>query len=619
MEGNEYKTRGFKLEKRNYNEKWMVSDFKPDINKANENNYKSEDEYISQTLDIDEILKEKFGFKKINEMSKDELEKLNLNYDEEFIYFLASNDFSNEYVFQELFLFFAFTMPKNIKPETTLKIYDYFVELGHKVLISNSIKYLRDKFETSKNLLDAYNKLNGSLSFKEDALLEIFIGNPPKVKQILKCQDTKKPEEINKLLGQCEFQDIIDYFVDVDDNKNQNLLSKYMLENPEGLCNCLKDIYNKLNHLKMNKNTDNNENKLKKLQDLMKSFFALENANELLDQCNFAYVINYFLNHDEGKALLLKCIYNKVESLKDYFGNMLEIWEKLKNTNNKTEQDNTKLKRLEYLITKFLFDCKEEVFENDQKYIGYVIDMFKASEKLCMWDLKDKKEIDVTDKLKKLLNKLIDKNLGLVENKDNIIVTSEKDDEEKKDEQMIFEYNGKLYDLTKIYFCPSESALYKEYFEKNKYSRDDLFELHEEIEFQKKILSSQAVSQETKQTVYSLAQEYKKYLQKTYDTFEKRTKSEFDKICNETLKLFLDDLKINQETYDRLKNANKNDVQEMKNRKTYLEKKANVTNFDYLKENWTTWLSFLLIIPISLYIFIWKPEYENEINRLETQ
>ena len=184
---------------------------------------------------------------------------------------------------------------------------------------------------------------------------------------------------------------------------------------------------------------------------------------------------------------------------------------------------------------------------------------------------------------------------------------------------MIFEYNGKLYDLTKIYFCPSESALYKEYFEKNKYSRDDLFELHEEIEFQKKILSSQAVSQETKQTVYSLAQEYKKYLQKTYDTFEKRTKSEFDKICNETLKLFLDDLKINQETYDRLKNANKNDVQEMKNRKTYLEKKANVTNFDYLKENWTTWLSFLLIIPIFLYIFIWKPEYENEINRLETE
>ena len=101
-------------------------------------------------------------------------------------------------------------------------------------------------------------------------------------------------------------------------------------------------------------------------------------------------------------------------------------------TNNKTEQDNTKLKRLEYLITKFLFDCKEEVFENDQKYIGYVIDMFKASEKLCMWDLKDKKEIDVTDKLKELLNKLIDKNLGLVENKDNIIVTSEKDDEKKK-------------------------------------------------------------------------------------------------------------------------------------------------------------------------------------------
>ncbi|MBQ9492073.1 MAG: hypothetical protein IJU86_04820 [Firmicutes bacterium] len=405
--------------------------------------------------------------------------------------------------------------------------------------------------------------------------------------------------------------------MDVDDNKNQNLLSKYMLENPEKLCKGLENIYRKLNDLKMNKNKDNNENKLKKLPDLMTSFFALKNANKLLDQCDFVDVIYYFLDNDEGTELLLKYIYTKVDELELYFKVLWQIWEKLKQTKNKTQQKNDKLKKLEYLITKFLLSKQDKVLDYDQEYIGYIIDMFEASEKFCMWDLKNNKEIDVTDKLKDLLNKLIDKNSGLVENKDNIIVTSKKDDEEKKDEQMIFEYNGKLYDLTKIYCCPSESTSYEEYLEKNKYNIDDpVMHLQKKIELQKKILSSKVVSHETKQTVYSLAQEYKKYLQKTYDDFEKRTKSEFDKICNETLKLFLGDLKINQKTYDRLKNANKNDVQEMKNRKTYLEKKANVTNFDYFNENWTTWLSFLLIIPIFLYIFIWKPEYENEINRL---
>ena len=602
-----YVRKGFKL---------TCNTDKKEFNEINPK-FETSDLFVSPTLDIDKILKEKFGFKKINEMSKDELEKLNLNYDEEFIYFLVSEDFSNENFLQNkgsfLGPFYIFTMPKDIKLETTLKIFYYFAQLEHDKLTCSGINYLRDKFETSKDLLDAYNKLNGSLSFKEDALLNIFIGNPPKVEQVLKCQDTKSSEEINKLLGQCEFQDIIDYFVDVDDNKNQNLLSKYMLENPEGLCNCLKYIYNKLNHLKMNKNTDNNENKLKKLQDLMTSFFLLENANGLLDQCNFEYVINYFLNHDEGKELLLKCIYNKVENLKYYFGNMLKIWKELKNNENKTEQDNTKLKKLEYLITKFLLSKQDKVLADDQKYIGYIINMFELQTSFCMYGLNGERETDVTNELKKLLNKLIDKNLGLVENKDNIIVTSEQDDEEKKDEPIIVELYGKSYDLTKIYL--------RHYINKNENEDsyiigDPVADLREKIEFHKKILSSQAVSQKTKQTVYFLAKKYKEYLQKTYDDFEKRTKSEFDKICNETLKLFLGDLKINQETYDRLKNADKNDVQEMKNRKIYLEKKANVTNFDYFNENWTTWLSFLLIIPIFLYIFIWKPEYENEINRL---
>ena len=205
-----------------------------------------------------------------------------------------------------------------------------------------------------------------------------------------------------------------------------------MLENPEKLCKGLENIYRKLNDLKMNKNKDNNENKLKKLPDLMTSFFALKNANKLLDQCDFVDVIYYFLDNDEGTELLLKYIYTKVDELELYFKVLWQIWEKLKQTKNKTQQKNDKLKKLEYLITKFLLSKQDKVLDYDQEYIGYIIDMFEASEKFCMWDLKNNKEIDVTDKLKDLLNKLIDKNSGLVENKDNIIVTSKKDDEEKK-------------------------------------------------------------------------------------------------------------------------------------------------------------------------------------------
>lgn len=46
-----------------------------------------------------------------------------------------------------------------------------------------------------------------------------------------------------------------------------------------------------------------------------------------------------------------------------------------------------------------------------------------------------------------------------------------------------------------------------------------------------------------------------------------------------------------------------------------LDIKSNVTS--YFKENWTTWLSFLLIVPIFLYNFKWKPQYISEKTNLE--
>ena len=601
----EYKTKSFKLTNetcsRHYDENGEYKKYNIGYEQVN----------CDYTLDTDEILNKKFSFKKINEMSKDELEKLGLSYDEEFIYFLVSEDFSNENIFQDTLLFYNFIMPENIKPETTLKIYDYFVKLEYRSLINKSIDYLQDKFETSQSLLDTYDKLNGSLNFEKDKLLEIFIGNPPKVKQVLKCQDTKSSEEINTLLDRCEFQNVIDYFVETDDNKKQDLLSEYMLQNPEKLCDKLKDIDNKLYNLSKKENKSNNENKLKKLQNLMRSFFELKNADDLLSKCDFVDVINYFLNHDEGTEQLLKNIYNNVKKLENYFENMLKLWTQLKNDKNKTEQNTTKLNRLEYLITKFLFDCKEEVFENNQKYIDCIVDMFSSQQKFCMYDLNDKKEIDVTDDLKSLLNQLIDKNLGLVENNDiktgNNIAMLEKNNEGKENDKVIVEVNGKLYDLKKIYFCPSENTSSEQFVNKNVnlyLTGDPVKELQQKIKFHKKILESKVVSPEKKQTIYSIAKKYEEYLQKTYN-----------KACNKSLGIFLDNLGINQETYNRLKNANKN---EMLNRKEYLTKKANVTNVNYLKENWTTWLSFLLVVPAFLYIFVWKPRYKNEMKKLET-
>lgn len=523
---------------------------------------KDRDIYISQTLDIDKILKEKFSFKRINEMSKNELEKLNLSYDEEFVYFLASKDFSNEYIFQELFPFNNFKMPKDIKLETTLKIFYYFAQLGDNELAPKVIDYLKNKFETSQSLFDTCDKLK----LPKDKLLKFFIGDPPKVKQILKCKDTKSPEGINKLLDECKFQDVIDCFVDTDDNKNQNLLSKYMLQYPEKLCNDLKYVHDKLDYLNEHKNKYNNDNKLKKLQNLMKSFLALKNAGELLNKCDSLNVINYFLDHDEGKEWLLKNIYNNVKELEYYFEDMLKTWKKLKNNENKTEQDNAKLKRLEYLMTKFLLDCKKEIFANNQKYIDWIIDMFNLQEKFCVYDLDSNKELDATDRLQKLLDGLIEK-LGLIENNDiktkNDLEMLEKNNEEdkEKNDQVIVDVKGKLYDLTKIYFCPFENASYKKYFKKNKYSIDNsVKDLQTKIKFNKKILESKMVSHETKQTVYLLARKYKEKLQETYNDFEKLVEDGFNDSINRLFDNFLNSLGIDQKTYDRLKNEDKDEM-----------------------------------------------------------
>ena len=120
----------------------------------------------------------------------------------------------------------------------------------------------------------------------------------------------------------------------------------------------------------------------------------------------------------------------------------------------------------------------------------------------------------LTDDLKSLLNQLIDKNLGLVENNDiktgNNIAMFEKDDEEKENDKVIVEVNGKLYDLKKIYFCPFENTSYRQFDyqivnQNEKYRTfDSVKDLQRKINFNKEILESKVVSPEKKQTIYCL-------------------------------------------------------------------------------------------------------------------
>ena len=602
VQGNEYKTKSFKLNNRtcshDYGEYYKIENKQVDCGYA--------------YADIDEILKEKFNFKTINELSKDKLETLNLNYSEEFIYFLASEDFSNERFLQDggyFSTFYDFELPEQIKPETTLKIFYYFGQLKDSKLAYRGVDYLRDKFETSQSLLDICNKLN----LPGNKLLELFIGNPPKVKQVLKCQDTKSTEEIDALLNRCDFTNIIDYFTDND--KDQAVLSGYILQYPEKLCSNLEYIWNKLDNLKQNQNQANNDSKLKRLQNLMISFFALKNVDKLLDECDFADIINYFLNRDEGKELLLKYMYNNVKRLEDSFEEMLKVWKKLKNNKNKTEQYNTTLKKLEYLITKFLLACKKQVFADDKKYIAMIIDMFESQKKFHMYNLNSEEGTDVTGTLEKLLNDLINQNLGLVDNKSDIKML-ESSSEKKESSQLIVERNGKSYDLAKIYFCPSETTIYENSYSTDKYvGGDPGKDLQEKIKVYKKILDSEVVPDETKQMIYFIATKYKEYLVKTYNDLEELLKNKFYNTLDDFFKIFLDYLKIDRETYDCLEKANKD---EMINRKDYLLKKSNVTDFYSFNENWKTWLSFILIVPIFLYYFVWKPQYENEIKALKS-
>ncbi len=556
LEGDEYKTRGFKLEKRNYNEEWTVSYGKPSIN--NKKNYKSKDEYISLTLDIDKILKEKFGFKKINEMSKDELGKLNLSYDEEFIYFLFGCDLGNEVYLQNKSRLKQFKAPdvpfKNIKPETILKIYNYFDGTPlNKKTIEDAIKQVDDP----KNLFDACDKIEKeskkSFCLRKYNIVNLYFGKPVQIDKVFKYIDQLDTENLKNI--DHEIKEMVFDFLDkaLNDN-NQNvdaLLSKFLQTGNDG--------------------------------------------GNLL----FQYICDRISKNDGA---------HKFENY------LSKIFEHYKNTN----YDLTKKQKVGYLIICVFnnqYNSKAPVADPKQ-YINIILDLFDNGNKVEVKELHGNTSldtIDVTNRLKTFLELFIAKYLDA---KKSVLPKSQENN------KAIAKIDDYCYNLRKIFGAFKES--YDPQLNKNGYGQDDIKSIQSQLEFYTRILNSSVVKVETKNTILKLARYYLRTLEQSNKEF---ADSQFQIYLNE----YQNGTKASRYSPDDRQNliSRKNlelsqAITDLKLKIRTLDIKSNVTS--YFKENWTTWLSFLLIVPIFLYNFKWKPQYistktdyENDREKLESK
>ena len=312
-----------------------------------------------------------------------------------------------------------------------------------------------------------------------------------------------------------------------------------------------------------------------------------------------------------------------------------------------------KIKRLAHLITKLLpkYRDRPSLF---RPYVRSCAENF-----LNTFDQLEKlKNVENNDieELKGLFEQLIDEYLGLVENKK--IVGGKNNNE--KNEQVLVEIDGKSYDLKKAGFCYFEESYDPE--KKHSGYGNNSFDIFKtsHMKILKGILNSKVVSVKTKQKVYSIAHQYKKKLEETYSLSlyrsyayyllqsEKIIKTDYDdfnekgnlgylentetnelenkinvlKIETEKLKEKINDLKqekINLENgiedLDKLAPDKLNGLKEKLMKLKDLNIKSNVIG--YFTENWTTWLSFILIVPIFIYIFKWKHQYINEITELK--
>ena len=550
-----YKTSGFKLNKRIFNKQLAVSEGKTN-KKMEKNDYKSTYEYISQTLDIDKILKEKFNFKTINELSKDELKKLNLSYDEEFIYFLSGCNLGNEVYLQNKLYLKKFTAPnvpfEIIKPETTLKICSYFC-VAQEDSLTKKMKSTIKNFDNPKNLFDAYDKLYSS---KEELSLN------------------------KELISTLYFYDTNDEMVRIDK------VFKYI----DGLdAQDLKNIDQKTKD---------------RIFDVLKTAIDKDNGVK-----NVQAILTKFLETtNDGGNLLFSFIISNIDAYWDKFQNHLsEIYNSYKNKNYNSTKKQKVGCVMYYLLNQLSnkLNYQGNCVKSPQVYIEMVLDLLSNNKnKFEILESASTKPTDATKHLTKILNKFID---SYLEPKVQILT------EPKEDNESIVKIDDYVYDLQKIFGVFKQS--YNPQNEQNVYNQNDIQVVQNQLKFCKKILNSSVVGGDTKTKIFKLAKLYLGKLEQTYNEF---TYSQFQIFLSKYYpSTKVNNLSSNDKT-QWISNQQKNLASDLQNLELNIETlniKSNVTS--YFKENGATWLSFLLIMPIFLYNFKWKPQYISDKNNLE--
>lgn len=338
--------------------------------------------------------------------------------------------------------------------------------------------------------------------------------------------------------------------------------------------------------------------------DVLKTAIDKDNGGK-----NVQAILTKFLETtNDGGDLLFSFIISNIDAYWDKFQNHLsEIYNSYKNKN----YNSTKKQKVGCVMCYLLNQLSNKLnyqgncVKSPQVYIEMVLDLLSNNKnKFEILESASTEPTDATKHLKKILNKFID---SYLEPKVQILT------EPKEDNQSIVKIDDYVYDLQKIFGVFKQS--YDPHNKQNGYDQNDIQVVQNQLKFCKKILNSSVVEVDTKTKIFKLAKLYLGKLEQTYNEF---TSSQFQIFLSKYYpSTKVNNLSSNDKT-QWISNQQKNLASDLRNLSLQIEIlniKSNVTS--YFKENWATWLSFLLIIPIFIYNFKWKPQYISDKNNLE--
>lgn len=319
-----------------------------------------------------------------------------------------------------------------------------------------------------------------------------------------------------------------------------------------------------------------------------------QNVDALLDK---------FLNtENDGGNLLFKFICNRIEHNNgiDKFENYLsKIFKHYKDD----KYDFTKKQKVGYLMYYILKDIYNSITDAEQ-YINIILDLLKNEKEFKVQKLAGSTLYteDVTKFFPRILEQFIAECLDA---KKNVLPKPQENN------KAIAEIDGYSYDLQKIF------GVFKQSYDPQQkgYEQNDIVVVENQLQFYTRILNSPVVEVKTKKTILELAECYLEKLQQSNKEF---ADSQFQIYLNK----YKNGTKASQYSLDDRKKlisdrslALSSDITNLNFQICTLDIKSNVTS--YFIFNFKTWLSFLLIVPIFLYNFKWKPQYISEKTNLE--